>query len=75
MWVFFSDRFHQVSSTGRNIAVNIWWKHLHSFVPGKCDKMEKGATLDKFNFSSLDKEKGGSEDEDEEGEGEDKGLL
>lgn len=64
--------YHQVTSTGRNIAVNIWWKHLHSFVPSKCDKMEKGATLDKFNFSSLENEKGANAEDSEEEEG---GLL
>lgn len=62
--------FHQVTSSGRNIAVNIWWKHLPSFIPKNCENIEKGATLDKFNFSTLEKGEG-----DEEGEEEPEGLL
>ena len=71
---FWVTRYHQVSSTGRNIAVNIWWKHLHSFVPSKCDNMEKGATLDKFSFTSLEKKTGEEGEGEEEAEGLD-GLL
>lgn len=55
--------YHQVTSVGRNIAVNIWWKHLQSFVPSKCDDMPPGATLDQFQFTSL--KKNGADDDDD----------
>ena len=58
------SRYHQVTSVGRNIAVNIWWKHLQSFVPSKCDDMPPGATLDQFQFTSL-KKNGAADDDDD----------
>ncbi|XP_028412670.1 tRNA wybutosine-synthesizing protein 5-like [Dendronephthya gigantea] len=58
--------YHQVTSVGSNIAVNIWWKHLSSFIPRKCDGMPPG-TLNQFHFSSLHKN-GADDAEDEEAE-------
>jgi hypothetical protein len=49
------SRYHQVTSVGSNIAVNIWWKHLHSFIPSKCGDPSTDATLNQFQFSSLEK--------------------
>ena len=49
------NRFHQVRSYDRNIAVNVWWKHKAAFIPQDCD-MEPNQTLDRFNFSSLQQE-------------------
>ena len=60
-------RYHQVTSVGSNIAVNIWWKHLHSFVPSKCDNMPSGATLNQFHFTSLDENGDDDAEEDEPG--------
>ena len=54
-WAVTLFRYHQVTSVGSNIAVNIWWKHLQSFIPSKCDNMPSGATLNQFHFSSLSK--------------------
>ena len=51
----FLNRFHQVRSYDRNIAVNVWWTHKPDFIPKDCD-MEPNQTLDKFNFSSLQAE-------------------
>ena len=48
-------RYHQVRSYDRNIAVNVWWKHIPDFVPQDCD-MEPNQTLDNFKFSSLEQE-------------------
>ena len=58
-----------MTSVGRNIAVNIWWKHLHSFVPSKCDDMPPGATLDQFQFTSL--KKNGADDDDDDDDDDD----
>ena len=46
-------RYHQVRSYDRNIAVNVWWKHVAQFIPQDCD-MEPNQTLDKFKFSFLE---------------------
>ncbi len=54
-----------MTSVGSNIAVNIWWKHLHSFVPSKCADPPTGATLDQFHFSSLQNNGDGDEDADD----------
>lgn len=53
--VLIISRFHQVRSYQRNIAVNVWWKHVPNFVPRKCreTKTKDNPTLDKFHFSSL----------------------
>ena len=51
----FPNRFHQVRSYDRNIAVNVWWTHKVNFIPKDCN-MEPNQTLDKFNFSSLEAE-------------------
>ena len=51
----FPNRFHQVRSYDRNIAVNVWWTHKVNFIPKDCN-MEPNQTLDKFNFSSLQAE-------------------
>ncbi|KXJ22797.1 lysine-specific demethylase 8 [Exaiptasia diaphana] len=47
--------FHQVRSYDRNIAVNVWWKHVSNFVPSQCSqtKTKDFPTLDKFQFSAL----------------------
>lgn len=66
------SRYHQVTSVGSNIAVNIWWKHLRSFIPRQCDNIPPGATLDQFYFNSL--EKNGDDDGDSEG-GDEPSLL
>ena len=63
----FVSRYHQVTSVGSNIAVNIWWKHLHSFIPSKCNNPSTDATLDQFHFSSLQKN-GDDDGEDDEPE-------
>ena len=63
-----------MTSTGNNLAVNIWWKHLRtSFTPKNCGKIAGSNTsLDKFYFSSLakngDDSGGDSADEEEGGE-------
>ena len=62
-----TSRYHQVTSVGSNIAVNIWWKHLHSFIPRQCDNISSG-TLDKFHFSSLEKNGDDSAEDDDEPE-------
>lgn len=54
--------YHQVRSYDRNIAVNVWWKHLPDFVPQDCD-MEPNQTLDNFRFSSLEEDANNSQEQ------------
>ena len=42
-------------SYGRNIAVNLWWQYTPDFIPKDYDEVEQNQTLDKFNFTTLDK--------------------
>ena len=53
--IILPNRFHQVRSYDRNIAVNVWWTHKTNFIPKDCN-MEANQTLDKFHFSSPEAE-------------------
>lgn len=35
----------------RNIALNLWFRHLHDHVPTDCSIADEDATLDKFHYS------------------------
>jgi len=67
--------FHQVNSwsndNGMNVAVNVWFQHKLKHRPKRCKMSPDEATLDKFIFSDLERQKkeaaGGGQD----GEGQD----
>lgn len=40
-----------------NVAVNVWFEHKLNHRPKNCKISEKEATLDKFVFSDLEKQK------------------
>lgn len=46
--------FHQVNSKaneqGQNLAINVWFKHVHGHRPKNCDIPVEEATLDKYEF-------------------------
>ena len=56
-----------------NVAVNVWFEHRLNHRPKKCELTPKEATLDKFVFSDLERQKkeaaGGGDSGEGEGEG------
>ena len=38
---------------GRNVALNVWFKHLHDHYPQDCTMDINEATLDKFEYLDL----------------------
>ena len=70
----FDERFHQVNSwsndNGMNVAVNVWFEHKLNHRPKKCKISPDEATLDKFVFSDLERQKREAADG---GEGAEKG--
>ena len=82
MCSIFDERFHQVNSWsndhGMNVAVNVWFEHKLNHRPKKCKLSPDEATLDKFVFSDLERQKReaagqGGEGEEKGGEGEGEG--
>ena len=78
MYLFVIDRFHQVNSwsndNGMNVAVNVWFQHKLNHRPKRCKMSPDEATLDKFIFSDLERQKkeaAASNDGDQDGEGQD----
>ena len=51
------DRYKQQNSfanhQGRNVALNVWFKHLHDHYPQDCTMEINEATLDKFEYLDL----------------------
>ena len=74
----FPFRFHQVNSwsneKGTNVAVNVWFEHKLNHRPKKCSLTPEEATLDKFVFSDLERQKKQATGSGSEGEGENEGT-
>ncbi|XP_065057677.1 uncharacterized protein LOC135685618 isoform X2 [Rhopilema esculentum] len=53
--------FHQVNSwsndNGMNVAVNVWFQHKLNHQPKDCRLSPEEATLDKYKFSDLERQK------------------
>ena len=67
-------RFHQVNSwandQGMNVAVNVWFQHVRGHRPKKCKLSPEEATLEKYRFSDLERQKS-----EKEGEGQEKETM
>ena len=61
VYFIFDHRFHQVNSwsndDGMNVAVNVWFQHKLNHRPRRCRISPDKATLDKFVFSDLERQK------------------